>query len=578
VPRRLSIALLAVALLAGGPTVPAASAERTLLMPGVTYERQIQFTAHGPVAIHVLTAPKPGGLWSLKPVLSNNAILGKEKVTDMQRNASRDATVAGVNGDLFAAADGRPTGVLMRSGVLDHPPTPNRSSIGITDTGSLRVERVRLFATWRGTGQRRPLDVNQAPGPNGVSLFTPAWGPTTPSLDNGLEVVLRPFPPTAPNKDLTGTVAAVEQGADGGTAIPPDGAVLAAQGAGTRSLFTEAPLGTTVTLRLLLSPDWNDVGNALGGGPVLVRDGKPVFRHLEDFTPAQLARNPRTGVGQLRDGRIVLVVVDGRRPGYSAGMTTFELAQTLVRLGAVSGAGLDSGGSSTMAFDGKLLNRPSDSGGERLVSEGLFVLYGGVYAAPPGEAVLSPNGDGVADTQSFLYKLPRPAHVTVALVGPRNLRRVVDDGDKVQGVYRFGWNAAAPGASPEPDGRWRLTVTAVDDLGRSSRADRLFAVNRTLGSLRVAPTVARVRRTGAAVTARFQLTRPARVTATVETASGVVVAVAATKTLRAGAQAIAWNGMTARRTPATSGRYFLRVAAANGVGRVDLAAAFTVRR
>ena len=75
-----------------------------------------------------------------------------------------------------------------------------------------------------------------------------------------------------------------------------------------------------------------------------MRAGKPIFRAGELFTPDQLARNPRTGVGQLRDGRILLVVVDGRRPGYSVGMTSFELAQTMVRLGAQTASGMDAGG------------------------------------------------------------------------------------------------------------------------------------------------------------------------------------------------------------------------------------------
>jgi hypothetical protein len=47
-------------------------------MPGVTYERQVQFTTHGPVAIHVMVAPKPGGLWSLEPALSNGALIARE--------------------------------------------------------------------------------------------------------------------------------------------------------------------------------------------------------------------------------------------------------------------------------------------------------------------------------------------------------------------------------------------------------------------------------------------------------------------------------------------------------------------
>ena len=45
------------------------------LMPSVTYQRLVQFTPHGPVVYHVLTAPRPGGLYALRPVLSNNAPL-----------------------------------------------------------------------------------------------------------------------------------------------------------------------------------------------------------------------------------------------------------------------------------------------------------------------------------------------------------------------------------------------------------------------------------------------------------------------------------------------------------------------
>jgi hypothetical protein len=466
----------------------------------------------------------------------------------------------------------------MQGGALHHPPSPDRSSIGFAQDGALRVDRVRYFGTYRGTGQRRPLDLNQPPTANGVSMFTRAWGPTTPALENGLEVVLRPFPPATTNVELTGTVAEVRQGSAGGTAIPADGAVIAAQGPTGQRLLAEAPLGTTVNVRLVLSPEWTDVPEAIGGGPALVRAGRPVFRHGELFTPAQLARNPRTAVGQTRDGRVVLVVVDGRRPGYSAGMTNFELAQTLVRLGAVTGSGLDAGGSSTMAFDGQLLNRPSDPTGERAVSDGLFVHYAGAYVAPPAEPVLSPNGDRVADVQSFAYKLVRPSRATVALVGPGGTRRAIDSGEKAAGTYRFSWNGLTAANRPEPEGGWRLTVQATDDLGRSSRADRLFSLNRTLGSLRVAPGTVRVGRRGGRAIARFALTRPSRVTVTVETSAGVVVARPAVRSFGAGRHTVVWNGLVGRGSPAHTGRFALRVTAVNRVGSVALAAPFAVRR
>src|SRR5438046_1218594 len=69
--RRLFIAVL----LAGSFAAPAGAAP-TLLAPGITYERQVEFTPHGPVVLHVITAPKPdGSLYRLLPVLSNNAIV-----------------------------------------------------------------------------------------------------------------------------------------------------------------------------------------------------------------------------------------------------------------------------------------------------------------------------------------------------------------------------------------------------------------------------------------------------------------------------------------------------------------------
>jgi hypothetical protein len=571
--------VLIAASLAGLLVAPAqAQSQRSLLMPGVTFERQVQFTAYGPVAIHVVTAPRPTGAYALKPVLARGSIVGRDRVSSIQKNLSRDYTAAGVNGDLFAWEDGRPSSVLVRSGVLDHSPNPDRSSLGITADGTLLVDKLRMFGTWRGTNQRRPMDVNHPPGPNGATLFTPSWGPATPVTQGTVEATIFPLPPTTIGGDIAGPVIQITQ--NGNTPIPAGGAVLVARGTSAQRFVEEAPVGTNAVFRILLSPDWQSAGvtDMIGGGPVLVREGKPVFRAGEQFTTAQLARNPRTGVGQLADGRIVFVVVDGRRRGYSVGMTNFEVAQTLVRLGAVTGFALDAGGSSTIAFDGTVLNRPSD-GGERAVSECLCLLYSGVYAPPPAEAVLSPNGDGVAEAQQLAYKLTRPSTVNVSLVGPDGVARTVDSGEKPSpGVYRFSWNGVTPEGRAEPDGRWRLTVSATDDQGQSTVAHRDFSLNRTLGALAVRPSLVRVRqRRGGLLTASFRLERPAVVTLRVETRAGAVITVGARKRLAAGPQTLSWNGRVGRRA-AASGSYVLRVIARNELGSVDLATQFRVRR
>jgi hypothetical protein len=560
-----------------------ANAYTQVLMPNVSYSRQVQFTAHGPVVIHVLTAPRPGGDYALKPLLSNGALLGRERVTSMQKDVSATATVAGVNGDLFNFKDGHPSGMLMQGGVLESPPYRFRSSVGISSDGKLNVARVAFYGYWQGLGQRRPLTgFNQLPRGDGTSLFTPAWGGTTPRLAGAVETVLAPFPPATVGKDLGGT-ATLTASTGGGTPIPRNGAVLMAHGSQTAKLATEAPPPAHVVTHLILAPDWPTAGvtEALGGGPVIVRSGRAVWTAGEDFLPTQLGpRDPRTAVGQRRDGKILLVAVDGRRRGYSVGLTNFELAQAMVRLGAVTASALDAGGSTTMAFNGKLLNRPSDPGGERAVAESLSILYTGVYAPLPTFPVVSPNGDGIAESETLAYKVVRPSAVTASLVGPGGAIAFTETGERVPGTYKVTFPTTEQRRRAQPLGRWRWVVTATDDeTAAKSSVERGFWLNDTLGFMRVAPNAVRLRQKRRnAIVARFQLAYRARVTPSIWTSTGVLVRRLPPRTLSPGSRSIAWNGRFRNGRLVFRGRYLFKVFAQNPYGPVDLSQAFAVRR
>jgi hypothetical protein len=567
-------------LLAGIFASPAA-AQQKLLMPGVTYQKRLQFTRLGPQTFHILTAPKPtGGLYGLKPVLSNGAAVGRERVTSMQRRAAASATVAGVNGDLFTWADGIPSSGLIQDGILRTTPHPRRSMLGVDATGALRVDRLAMLGTWQGSGPRRPIHLlNRPPGPNGTTLYTPSYGPTTPTTTGVFEAVLSPFPSATPNSDLVGFVSTNRRG---GTPIPPGGAVLAARGTQGQRLAVEGVTGEMVTARLVLRPEWRDVPEALGGGPELIRQGRPIFRPNEDFGTYHLnRRHPRTAVGQRPDGRIVMLVVDGRRPGYSSGMTNFELAQMMMRLGVVTASALDAGGSSTMAFDGQLLSRPSDTGGERLVSEALLVTYYGVYA-PATEPSFSPNGDGAGDRQTLAYKLVKQSTVTATLTGPDGTARTIDSGERRPGVYRFAFAGGAArrgGQVTEPEGRWRWDITATDADCRRSTAARSFSLNNTLGFIRVRPTRLTVtRRRAGRLLIGFRLTRPARISVTINSKTGQLLRVVRNANAPSGNVEVLWNGRYPNGKTVFSGNYVAKVVATNRVGRVELARSFRVRR
>nr|WP_231555010.1 phosphodiester glycosidase family protein [Microbacterium sp. ZOR0019] len=120
------------------------------------------------------------------------------------------------------------------------------------------------------------------------------------------------------------------------------------------------------------------VWNTLSFGPAIVEDGS-VVDGIEDVEVDTNVGNhsiqgdqPRTAVGIIDDNHYVFVVVDGRDEGYSRGVTLSELADIMTGLGATTAYNLDGGGSSTMYFNGEVVNQPSN-GGERGTSDILYV-------------------------------------------------------------------------------------------------------------------------------------------------------------------------------------------------------------
>jgi hypothetical protein len=548
-------------------------AEPTELMPGVTYTQEVKRIGGKQVVLHIVTAPRPGGLYRLVPVLSNGTVTGRETLTEMQARLSSTATVVGVNGDFFNWDLGYPSGIFMRGGVLAARPVPTRSSLGIGVDGLFRLGRIRFSGTWTiGDVGRASLSQLNRPVPRkGAGLFTSLWGAETPRAKNALDVVVTGFPEAVPGADLTGEVVEVRRG--GGTAIPAGGAVLQARGS-ARQLVAAAEPGLPLLVRLLLRPSWEGVADAIGGGPSLVENGKIVLPTEESFSDYQLLpRHPRTAVGQLADGRVVLVVADGRQ-SWSAGLDLWQLARELVGLGVVNGMALDGGGSTAIAFDGRILSTPSD-GAERLIANALMVLYHGVYAPAPAVEVASPNGDGVADRQTLAYKVVRSSTVSARLLGPGGKVVWKEQGAKDPGTYPL-----VLGRQELKEGDWRWAVSAVDEEGNESKAERRFSVNNTLGFLELSAERLKVTRKGKGkLRLSFAMAHKARVEVTVENRLGRVVRTLLAAARRApGEIELAWNGRSGSGNPVAAGTYTIRVRAVNGIGKVDLTGSVQVER
>jgi hypothetical protein len=553
---------------------PSVAGAETTLVSGVTYQRLYLIVGGRPVVLHVVRAPPDGGLYQLEPVLSNGDVLGRQTVPAMQRATARRATSVGVNGDFFAPATGRSVGVFVRGGVLSRRSTAGRSALAIGFDGRLIVDRFRYSARWwAGAGAAHDLEqLNRPIEPPGAGLFTRNYGGRTPRARHAVEIVLAGFPPAVLNGELTGTVTALRRG--GGTRVPPGGAVIQARGPARAALRAEAPVGAQVSVRLRLPNLPDDSADALGGGPLLVRDGAPVRPVDEFFTSTQiLARQPRTAVGQRSDGSLLFVVADGRsRASY--GLTNWQLATAMANLGAVTAMGFDGGGSSTLAFAGRALNRPSD-GAPRRVANALMLRYLGIYAPEAGSSLLSPNGDGVGDRKVVAARVVRRSSVDLRLLRP--------DGTvawRHTGTVGRGWVRHRIGNRRMPEGTWRWSVKASEvRSGTPSRMSRRFRVNRTLGFLRLSRERARVTRLRhAPLRVSLVLAHRADLSVQALSSSGNVRRVLFRGTARRGRHVWRWNGRDEKGKPVGRGTYTIRATATNGLGTVVLADAVRLVR
>ncbi len=147
---------------------------------------------------------------------------------------------------------------------------------------------------------------------------------------------------------------------------------LAIYADGTMEVYDET---TTTAVELVEAGVWN----TLSFGPALVDDGD-IVDGIDDVeidtnfgNHSIQGEQPRTGLGMIDENHFVFVVVDGRSPGYSAGVTMTEFADIFLELGATEAYNLDGGGSATMYFNGELVNNPLGNGDERGTSDILYI-------------------------------------------------------------------------------------------------------------------------------------------------------------------------------------------------------------
>lgn len=135
------------------------------------------------------------------------------------------------------------------------------------------------------------------------------------------------------------------------------------------------------TIALEDSSDLNSIKNSgalqvFSFGPALINDSKVSVTVNEEISSKSMVSNPRTAIGIIDKLHYLFVVSDGRT-SESEGLSLYQLANVIKGYHCMVAYNLDGGGSSTMYFNGKVINNPTDghSSGERKVSDIIYVGY-----------------------------------------------------------------------------------------------------------------------------------------------------------------------------------------------------------
>ena len=352
------------------------------------FEKSTQEIISGMTHVH-MHAQEPG-LWDihvlevnpkhvrLRLVMARDQVLGKETTTSL---AGRYQAAAAVNGgffEMFGPYQGEFDGFFSLQGAILSDPVERRSSLGIcegSDTQEIVMDQFSLDTSlFLDNGKLIKITgINRARGPKEVILYTSKFGEKTLTEGEGVEFLVE-----------YGRVRRVS--GDASNPIPENGFVISVAGdVNADAASDKLKEGMNVALHYNLTSARTVAGAAaveledcdfLSAGPALIRDGVAVSDFLGESAKHEagfsLRRHPRTAVGQREDGTLVFVVVDGRQPELSVGMSLPELAELLLRLGVSDAYNLDGGGSTTMVIQGKIVSSPSEGTGERPVSDAIL--------------------------------------------------------------------------------------------------------------------------------------------------------------------------------------------------------------
>lgn len=344
--------------------------------PGTT-QTSLSLTGGSNLKIFYTTTDLTNPYVDIRVAQAGSKLTGGAKLSAMS-NANTDKSAgieyfAGVNADFFG--NSQPIGASVVNGdVYKAPGTDGWVSFYMNDAKVPGVELLSFRGTAStGDASHSVTGINMGRGENNLIVYNSHYGATTGTNSYGTEVVLNCDRLIGYNGTFECTVMGAPTGGVGSMSIPANQYVLS--GHGTASSFVASlKSGDKVTLNLNTElATGGTVSQMAGGQPIILKDG--VTLDTQNALDHLTALNPRTAVGYSADRKtLVLLVVDGRGMGGSAGVVSKVLADIMRSVGCSDAMNFDGGGSSelyTRSFG--VRNRPSD-GTERTVVNSVWAV------------------------------------------------------------------------------------------------------------------------------------------------------------------------------------------------------------
>lgn len=290
----------------------------------------------------------------IKPAFSYNRLFGFEPLEEI---IQRHDAHAAINGGFFYEF-GNPSGMVM----IDSKPVTGSDGefpVLIIEEGRARFEIIETEFTLRSNeGEIITNHMNVWAKKRDWVIYTSMFGTDNRIDSPNISVIIE-------NDEVTGI-----KRTSGPVDIPSDGMVISMLDPYDN---VDIPFKTSDEVSFSMFPQFASGTQAYECGSMIVKDFMVTAPLKDQWVGILTNRDPRTAVGIKEDGKILLVTVDGRQPGYSYGLTAEELAELLIELGAKDAAMLDGGASTQMIIEGKTINRPSFRGEGRPLAGGFIV-------------------------------------------------------------------------------------------------------------------------------------------------------------------------------------------------------------